>query len=60
MTSETRLPRNAEKYDPLHSLNSSGPLLIMILQKDFANNFDASGGSPNFNNGMLGVGVKSS
>ena len=35
---------------------STDPLFL----KDYPNNFDASQGSSSFNNGMLGVGVKSS
>jgi len=58
MTSETLQPRSAEKYDL--------PLIIVLPtfadspEKEFPTNFDASGGSSAFNNGMLGVGVKSS
>lgn len=34
--------------------------LSLTTVKDYPTNFETSGGSPAFNNGMLGVGVKSS
>ena len=36
------------------------PRLLLTTAKDYPTNFETSGGSPAFNNGMLGVGVKSS
>ncbi|KAI4728306.1 Rox3-domain-containing protein [Aureobasidium sp. EXF-10728] len=53
---KTMVTRQA--YDPL--LVQIFPTFADYPEKDFPTNFEASGGSSTFNNGMLGVGVKSS